>query len=155
MTADEQAVRIDAIGCTGDKRAEVAPLNNFKIRDLRRFYNADLIYLIGKDFIQHTQHKNVTLLELIQIGKKLCAGETSMPRKDAVATCTANRETGPFEMPHSNLQNGLLRPMVNWETHIEIWNLDIAHDTEAGYIQQLLILGLLVLRQSKAGISLG
>ena len=88
--------------------------------------------------------------EPIQIGKELGTGQTPVTGEHAVGTLPAHRQAGPFQMAHGHLQNRILGAVVNGQTHVNFRDLDIAHDSLAGDVQQPFVFGLLFLGEDIA-----
>ena len=53
-------------------------------------------------------------------------------------------------MADGDLQDGILRAMVDGQAHVNFGNLDIAHDPLTGYVQQAFVFGLLLLGEEEA-----
>lgn len=80
-TADEQAVGVDAVGYTGNERAEVATVLNGKRFDFCGLYDADLVRLIREGFAEDQDLEDVALGELVEVGEQKRAGKTAVVRR--------------------------------------------------------------------------
>ena len=92
MAADEQAVRVDAIRCTGDERAEIFTGLDQQRAHLMRFDNQDLVNLIGQRLVKRPQDKNIPSDQPVQIGEQLCTGQAAMAGKDTMRVFSADRK---------------------------------------------------------------
>ena len=62
-----------------------------------------------------------------------------MPGNNRMGPGTADRQTRSFDVSGRNLQHALIRPVINWQQHLDNRNLDIAHDSGSGNIQFLIV----------------
>ena len=85
----QQSMGVDAIRRTGDQCTEILALLDGQSRYIARFYDQDLIHFIGQHLIQNANDKGISLHELIQIGKELCAGQSPVSGEDTVGTLSA------------------------------------------------------------------
>ena len=111
--------------------------------------NEDLVDLVGQDLIQDMQHKHIANLELVKIGEEPGAWQAPVSGEHTVASRTANGQAGPVQMPHGDLQDGLLSAVIDGQHHIDHGDLDIAHDAVAADIQQGFVDLLLLVRQKE------
>lgn len=141
---------IDAIGGAGHQSAQVLPGLDLQRVHLGGLYNEDLVHLVGQHLVQHPDGEGVPLHDLVQIGKQLGAGQASVAGEHAVGALAAYGQAGPVHMAHGDLQNGFGGAVVDGQGHIDIGDLDIAHNARAAEVQKLFILLLLLLRQGEA-----
>jgi hypothetical protein len=152
MSTDQQSVGIDTVGGTGKHGTIVLTLADHEAVYLMRLYNEDLIYLIGQDLIQNAEHKQVSLADLVQVGKELGAGQTPVSGNNAVGTLPTYRKAGPLQVTDSDLEDRVLGAVIYRERNTDAGDLNIAHNTVTGNVQELVIL-LLLFRGS--GIAVG
>ena len=95
VASHQQAVGIDSIGSTGYQSTQVLALLNFQIVHLIGQDNTDLVNLIGKGLIQSTDHKDIPLLQLIQVGKKLGTWAVLCVRREHSGYSAAYRQGAP------------------------------------------------------------
>ena len=94
MSTDQQSVGIDTVGGTGKHGAIVLTLADHEAVYLMRLYNEDLIYLIGQDLVQNTEHKQVSLADLVQVGKELGAGQTPVSGNNTMGALSTYGKAG-------------------------------------------------------------
>ena len=150
MSPHQQAMAVDAIGRAGDKCAVLLALLNGKVVQFVGQHSADLIHLVGQCLVQHPQQEYVALGQLIQIGEQLGAGQTAVAGQDTVRTLAAGRKRGALHMADGDLQNRLVRAMIDGKVTLYFGNLDVAHDAVVRNIQQGFIDLLLLLGHDKA-----
>ena len=69
MSPYQQSVGIDTVRGAGNERTVIFPFFNPKGTRLLGFRNQDLIDLIGQHVVQDPEHKDVSRLQLVQVGE--------------------------------------------------------------------------------------
>ena len=82
--------------CIRDRRHIVAALDDVQPFCLLRQHHIDPVYLIGKRLFEHVNIKKIALLQLIQIGKKMCIRDSLLPLPRCRSPCAP-----PHGSPHS------------------------------------------------------
>ena len=105
MTAHQKTVGIDSIRSTGDQCTEILALFDLQVIHFVRKNDADLIYFIGQRLIQGTDHEYVSLFQLVQIGKELGTGKSSVSGKNTVSIDTAYWKGASFDVTDGTLKD--------------------------------------------------
>ena len=92
VAADEQAVRVDAIRCTGDERAEIFTGLDCQRAHLMRLDDQNLVDLIGQRLVERPQNENIPDDQPVQIGEQLCAWQAAMAGKDTMRVFSTDRK---------------------------------------------------------------
>ena len=145
MTAHQKTVGIDSIRSTGDQCTEIFALFDLQVIHFVRKNDADLIYFIGQRLIQGTDHEYVPLFQLVQIGKELGTGKSSVSGKNTVSIDTAYWKGAPFDVTNGNLKDTFICAVIDGKRTLNLRNFDIAHDPGSGNIQQVIVFLLLFL----------
>ena len=69
-SADKKPVRVNAVGCAGQKRTIVLPFRHLQKAGVVGLHDADLIYLIGDCTIQNFKIEGIAQFHSIQMGKQ-------------------------------------------------------------------------------------
>ena len=136
MPADQHAVAVDAVGRAGDECAEILSLFNFQVVQGFREHDPDLVDLVGVGLVQDGEREGITLCHLAQIRKKLCAGKTAVAGKRTVAPRASDRKTRLFQVSDGDLQDLLVRTVIQREFDVDLRNVDISHDAGSREIQK-------------------
>ena len=118
-------------------------------------HDQNLINFIGQHFVQHPEHEDISLCQLVQVGEQLGAGKTPVAGEDAVGALPANGQAGPFQVPHGDLQDRFLRPVIDGQRAINAGDFNIAHDAEAGHVQEALVFFLLGVAEQVGIVPIG
>ena len=105
-------MRIDTVGRTGHERTVIFVRIDRKILQMIRQDNPNLIHLVAERTIQHLKLKRISLLQLINVCKKLCRRESPVSGDHTVRPLPADRQGGALDMSHGNLENRRIRSMI-------------------------------------------
>lgn len=86
------------------------------------YHRKNLIYLVGKDFIQYMDVKFIANFELIDIGKKLCAWKSTVSCENTVGTLPSDRKLCAVQMSDTGLQILVTGTMVNGKLDVDLRN---------------------------------
>ena len=81
------------------------------------------------------QGKCIPHLHFIQCRKKLCGRQSPVTGKDRVRAFAADGERASRHVPCRNLQDALVHAVIDRQLHMNLRNLQIAHNSGAGDIQ--------------------
>ena len=146
---------IDAVGRTGDKGAEVLPFCDLEDLHLVGIDDDDLVDLIGQGLVEDAHEEDVAQLDLIEVGEELGAGQAAMARQNAMAGRAADGKRRALDMADGDLQYGGVDAVVDRQRHLDVGDLDIAHDAAARDIQQAFVFGALVVAHHIAVVFVG
>ena len=79
----------------------------------------NLVYLVGKDFIQYMDVKFIANFELIDICKKLCAWKSTVSCENTVGTLPSDRKLCAVQMSDSCLKFIITGAMVNGKLDVD------------------------------------
>ena len=96
VSPDQKAVGIDAVGGAGDQDAVVLSWLDGQRAQLVGLDDQDLVHFVGQHLVQHPEQKDIPLLQLVQIGKQLGAGQAPVAGDDAVGALPAHGQAGPL-----------------------------------------------------------
>ena len=91
------------------------------------------------------KEKNISLLQLIKIRKKLRTRESSVPGKNTVRSGTSYRQTGTFQMTDAYLQDGIIHCMIEGKLTFDFRYGDITHHSCSVCIQKTFVQSILLL----------
>ena len=136
MAAHKKTMCVDTIWGTGHKRTVIFSCLDLQVLQFLRFYDPYLIHLIGKRLIKHMKGKRIPFFHFIQIGKQLCRRKPSTPYTNAKVSLNADWERASRKMADGNLQNPVIRPMIDRKGRLDLRYLHIPHDTCACHIEK-------------------
>lgn len=154
VAADEHTVGVDTVGGTGNEGAVVFIVGDLEVGDFLGEDDMYLVDLVSKLLIEDIKDKLIALDEAVELCKELGAGEAAVAGDYGVGRRAADGERGPFEVAGGDLQDAFGGAVVQGEGDIDERYLDIAHDTVAADIEQLVIL-LRLLSGGDIGIGAG
>ena len=147
MAANQQAVRVDGVGCAGDQGTQVLPRNNAQIPRLLRQDDADLIHLVGQHLVQRPDDEGITLGQLVDIGEQTGRRQTTVSGQDTMGTRAADGQRRALDVADGDLQDAVIRAMINGQGAADLLYFNIPDDTASVNIQLFLVLGPLFLRE--------
>lgn len=150
VAANEQPVGIDAVGRAGHECTEILSRLDLERGNVVRLNDQNAVYLIGQHLVEHADHERIALDELVEVGEELRAGQAAMAGEHAVGAFSAGRERGPVEMADGDLEDRIVRPVVDRKRELDGRDLDVAHDAGTGDVQQAVILRALLVGQEIA-----
>ena len=98
-----------------------------------------MIHLICQGFAQDFQVKNISDFQFRKIGKHSVSGHAAMTGEDGVCAFAAYRERASKQVADANFQCCVFCTMVDRQDCLELWDIQIPHQSVAGKIQQILV----------------